>query len=218
MCYNKVEVVAVRVDDVAKLLQLYIMQGTASTSIEGQMLFQTVLENILKSSLNQEGAKTNEDMNKNTSNGDYEGEIEGLEKGISIEAAIKEASRKFGVEEALIKAVIKQESGFNPNAISRAGAIGLMQLMPKTAESLGVNPFDPVENIEGGVKYLKGLINRFNGNKYLALAAYNGGIGRMQKRGVDTVEEINKMPDETVNYVKKVMKYYEKYKSIEERV
>lgn len=207
-----------RVDDVAKLLQLYIMQGTASTSIEGQMLFQTVLENILKSSLNQEGAKTNEDMNKNTSNGDYEGEIEGLEKGISIEAAIKEASRKFGVEEALIKAVIKQESGFNPNAISRAGAIGLMQLMPKTAESLGVNPFDPVENIEGGVKYLKGLINRFNGNKYLALAAYNGGIGRMQKRGVDTVEEINKMPDETVNYVKKVMKYYEKYKSIEERV
>lgn len=218
MCYNKVEVVAVRVDDVAKLLQLYIMQGTASTSIEGQMLFQTVLENILKSSLNQEGAKTNEDMNKNTSNEDFEGEIEGLQKGISIEAAIKEASRKFGVEEALIKAVIKQESGFNPNAISRAGAIGLMQLMPKTAESLGVNPFDPVENIEGGVKYLKGLINRFNGNKYLALAAYNGGIGRMQKRGVDTVEEINKMPDETVNYVKKVMKYYEKYKSIEERV
>lgn len=218
MCYNKVEVVAVRVDDVAKLLQLYIMQGTASTSIEGQMLFQTVLENILKSSLNQEGVKTNEDMNKNTSNGDYEGEIEGLQKGISIEAAIKEASRKFGVEEALIKAVIKQESGFNPNAISRAGAIGLMQLMPKTAESLGVNPFDPVENIEGGVKYLKGLINRFNGNKYLALAAYNGGIGRMQKRGVDTVEEINKMPVETVNYVKKVMKYYEKYKSIEERV
>lgn len=218
MCYNKVEVVAVRVDDVAKLLQLYIMQGTASTSIEGQMLFQTVLENILKSSLNQEGVKTNEDMNKNTSNEDYEGEIEGLQKGISIEAAIKEASRKFGVEEALIKAVIKQESGFNPNAISRAGAIGLMQLMPKTAESLGVNPFDPVENIEGGVKYLKGLINRFNGNKYLALAAYNGGIGRMQKRGVDTVEEINKMPDETVNYVKKVMKYYEKYKSIEERV
>jgi soluble lytic murein transglycosylase-like protein len=218
MCYNKVEVVAVRVDDVAKLLQLYIMQGTASTSIEGQMLFQTVLENILKSSLNQEGAKTNEDMNKNTSNEDFEGEIEGLQKGISIEAAIKEASRKFGVEEALIKAVIKQESGFNPNAISRAGAIGLMQLMPKTAESLGVNPFDPVENIEGGVKYLKGLINRFNGNKYLALAAYNGGIGRMQKRGVDTVEEINKMPDETVNYVKKVMEYYEKYKSIEERV
>ncbi|MDO6355157.1 lytic transglycosylase domain-containing protein [Caloramator sp. CAR-1] len=207
-----------RVDDVAKLLQLYIMQGTASTSIEGQMLFQTVLENILKSSLNQEGVKTNEDMNKNTSNEDFEGEIEGLQKGISIEAAIKEASRKFGVEEALIKAVIKQESGFNPNAISRAGAIGLMQLMPKTAESLGVNPFDPVENIEGGVKYLKGLINRFNGNKYLALAAYNGGIGRMQKRGVDTVEEINKMPDETVNYVKKVMKYYEKYKSIEERV
>lgn len=203
-----------RIDDVVKILQLYMLQQSTSNNLEGQVLFQSILEALIKSKENI-GVKE-EELNLQRQERDSS---EGLEKDISsIEAAIKEASRKFGVEEALIKAVIKQESGFNPNAISRAGAVGLMQLMPQTAKSLGVNPYDPYENIEGGVKYLKGLINKFNGNKHLALAAYNGGIGRMQKRGVDTVEEINKMPDETVNYVKKVMKYYEKYKSIEERV
>lgn len=133
----------------------------------------------------------------------------------SIEDAIKYASKKYGVEEEFIKAVIKQESGFNSKAVSNAGAQGLMQLMPSTSRALGVdNPFNVLENIDGGTRYLKSLMKAYNGNKEMALAAYNGGSGRMKNRGVDTPEEIYKMPSETVNYVAKVMRNYNYYKGV----
>lgn len=132
----------------------------------------------------------------------------------NIDNAIEQASQKYGVDQDFIKAIIKQESNFHPNAVSGAGAEGLMQLMPKTAESLGVkNPFDVLENIDGGTKYIKQLMDSFGGSKELALSAYNGGIGRMNRRGVDTVGEIGNMPKETQNYVAKVMKAYETYKN-----
>lgn len=132
----------------------------------------------------------------------------------NIDNAIEQASQKYGVDQDFIKAIIKQESNFHPNAVSGAGAEGLMQLMPKTAESLGVkNPFDVLENIDGGTKYIKQLMDSFGGSKELALSAYNGGIGRMNRRGVDTVGEIGNMPKETQNYVSKVMKAYETYKN-----
>lgn len=130
-----------------------------------------------------------------------------------IQAAISAAANKYGVDEDFIKAIVKQESGFRSDAVSKAGAMGLMQLMPKTAESLGVeNPFNVLENIDGGTRYIKKLINSFDGSKELALSAYNGGIGRMNKRGVDTVDEIGNMPKETQNYVAKVMSSYSSYK------
>lgn len=99
-----------------------------------------------------------------------------------VDAAIRGAARKFGVDEALIRAVIHVESGFNPKAVSPKGATGLMQLMPGTAQRFGVaNARDPSQNIHGGTNYLRVLLDLFNGDLRLALAAYNAGEGAVLK-------------------------------------
>ena len=116
---------------------------------------------------------------------------------------INKVSRENGIDEKLIQAVIKQESGFNPNAKSKAGAMGLMQLMPATAKAMGVkDPYNPTQNVEGGVKYLKSLLNKYNGNIILSLAAYNAGSGAVDKYdGVPPYKE-------TQNYVKSILANY----------
>ncbi|WPC41460.1 lytic transglycosylase domain-containing protein [Clostridium sp. JS66] len=128
---------------------------------------------------------------------------------LTIDEAVRKASQKYGVDSNLIMAVIKQESDFNPNSVSEAGAEGLMQLMPGTASELGVsNPYNIEQNVEGGTKYLKSLLNMYANNKQLALAAYNAGPGTLQNRGVSDVSGISRLPYETRDYVNKVMKYY----------
>jgi len=125
------------------------------------------------------------------------------ESSSDYHSVIREKAAKYEVDPSLIKAVIKVESNWNERAVSRKGAMGLMQLMPSTAYEMNVlNPFNPDDNIEGGTKYLKYLLDRFDGNLNLALAAYNAGPQRVEKVG--TIPRIQ----ETRQYVNKVLYYY----------
>lgn len=126
-----------------------------------------------------------------------------------LNQAIRWFAREHHLPQALIRAVIQAESGFDPLAVSPAGALGLMQLMPRTAAALNVrDPFNPVENIRGGAKHLRYLIDRFDGNLSLALAAYNAGEHRV-KRNHYQIPAIQ----ETQMYVEKVLFYYRTFKT-----
>jgi soluble lytic murein transglycosylase-like protein len=118
-----------------------------------------------------------------------------------VDQLISGASKKWGVDSGLLRSVMRQESGFKACALSTAGAMGLMQIMPDTADSLGLDdPYDPAKNVAAGAKYLKMMLDRYQGNTSMALAAYNAGPGRVDKSG--GIPQIS----ETIQYITNILK------------
>ncbi len=133
----------------------------------------------------------------------------GLARKAGYDQIVDEVSRTYGLESALLHAVVSVESRYNPKAVSRAGATGLMQLMPQTAKRYGVtDAFDPQQNLAGGARYLRDLLRMFNNDLSLALAAYNAGEHAVIRHG-------NRIPPyrETLNYVPQVLGFYQRYQA-----
>ncbi|MCL2030402.1 MAG: lytic transglycosylase domain-containing protein [Oscillospiraceae bacterium] len=130
--------------------------------------------------------------------------------------AIREACEKYDVDMALVKAVIRAESSYRPDALSRAGAMGLMQLMPGTAAGLGVtDAYNPEQNIDGGVRYLRQMLDRWDGDVRLALASYNWGPGAVNRSGVTDLTDsaqISRIPSSTAGYIERILRFTDELK------
>jgi hypothetical protein len=207
-------------NNVEKLVQMQLMSQIFKNMVgEDSGSFQLILESLTQAmdksgtgigslglsetDLSKLGYGRGQDLNSMFSGLKDEVDVDIKTNNITIDEAVNKAAEKYGVEKKLILSVIKQESSFNPNATSHAGAMGLMQLMPGTAKSLGVtNAYDVEQNVEGGTKYLRKLLDMHGNSKELALAAYNAGPGAVKKfGGIPNYKE-------TQNYVRKVMQNY----------
>ncbi|MEW8955574.1 lytic transglycosylase domain-containing protein [Clostridium sp.] len=218
------------IESVQGFMMAQLMTNAMKKSTGDSMAFQIALEALMKnmndkdpkklmSMLNLNGLSSE---NLNNSSLNFRGDlvrnyqnIDNISRDIpssnneKIDKAIQDASRKYGIDGKLIWALIKQESNFNVNEKSHAGAMGLMQLMPVNVKEYNIsNPYDIYENIDGGTRHLKDYIGLYDGNVELGLAAYNAGPGTLQKRGVKSVDNIWKLPWETRTHVKKVMEYW----------
>lgn len=182
-----------------------ILQSSAKSEFGSLLLgpqAMNVKANIIKNAPNQSFSNAIKEINPTFTPQNTQNVSENTSKS-QIMNMISQVCEKHGVDEKLVKALIKQESGFNSKATSKVGAMGLMQLMPATAKGLGVkDAYNPVQNVDGGVRYLKSMLNKYNGNIILALAAYNAGPG-----AVDKYDGVPPYP-ETQNYVKNILANY----------
>ncbi|MGE8205231.1 lytic transglycosylase domain-containing protein [Heyndrickxia sp. NPDC080065] len=196
------------------LLELQALQSFSNSSNlqsgDSSTLFQELLEDALQSASSVKSGNNTANLYDSLSNSapininyTVKNPAEKTIAPKNIEAIIQKASEQYSLPPELIKSIIHQESSFQSNAVSNAGAAGLMQLMPSTAESLGVTDvFDPEQNVMAGSKYLKNMLDRYNGDIELALAAYNAGPGNVDRYGgIPPFKE-------TQNYVKKITDRY----------
>ena len=187
-----------------------LQTGTSDSASTANSSFSSVLNSV---SSEKQTDTTNTAGTSKAVNLDYTGSFANSKASTfsSIyDSIISEKAKQYGVNENVVKAIIQAESDFNPNCVSSAGAKGLMQLMPCNVKDLGItNVFDPVQNIDGGIREFKGYLNSYNGDIKLALAAYNCGPTRVRNLGLtdlDDPEQFAKLPKETRNYITKIMK------------
>jgi soluble lytic murein transglycosylase-like protein len=211
---------------IKQLLQLQILSklnltsndSTTSSQDSSEASFDDLLQTILGQSLSAQptiGGQTNAAASLLAS-GNFAFYPPSLSGPSSYDPLIEQASNQYGVDSSLIKAVIDAESSFNSHAVSSAGAKGLMQLMDNTGQGLGVtDPFDPQQNVQGGTHFLSDLLKNYNGSEAMALAAYNGGPGRLARLGITNEQQLfekyNQLPQETQKYVHKVLQLKQSY-------
>lgn len=188
---------------VALLVTFYLFAVGGFTTVKAESLFESRMQDLLNFIDKFAGQSPAVKGTRNSEKVAIKA-IKNRKKQRPFHAIVVRAARRYGIDPYLLHAMIKYESGFNAFAVSQKGAVGLCQLMPETAKELGVtDPFDPRQNIYGGARYYRWLLEKFGGNHYMALLAYNAGPGKVERKEV---------PASSHQYAREVLSYWRRLK------